>query len=95
MLRKWDDLPGFMRTPEVRPYWEILWQRRGQLVVKRCFDVVMGILLLIVLFFPMVIISVLIKLDSRGPIMYRQERVTSYGKHFRIHKFHASSFFAH
>lgn len=36
---------------------------------------------------PMIIIAVLIKLDSKGPVLYRQERITTYGKRFRIHKF--------
>lgn len=87
MLRKWEDLPEFMRTPEVRPYWEILWKKRGQLVLKRIFDLVVGIIFFIVLALPMAIIAVWIKLDSEGPVFYRQERVTTYGKNFRIHKF--------
>lgn len=87
MLRRWGDLPDFMRTPEVRPYWEILNKRRGQLITKRVFDLVVSILMLIILSIPMAIIAVWIKLDSRGPVLYRQERVTTYGKHFRIHKF--------
>lgn len=76
-----------MRTPEVRPYWEVLNKRRGQLLLKRTFDLVAATILLIVLAIPMVIIAVMIKLDSKGPIFYRQERVTTYGKHFYIHKF--------
>ena len=87
MLRKWEDLPEFMKTPDVRPYWEILWKKRGQLVLKRIFDLVVGIIFFIVLALPMAIIAVWIKLDSEGPVFYRQERVTTYGKHFRIHKF--------
>ena len=38
MLRDWDKLPKFMRTPEVRPYWEHLNKKRHQLVLKRMFD---------------------------------------------------------
>lgn len=87
MLRKWEDLPDFMRVAEVRPYWEILNKKRGQLVLKRVFDLIMALILLIVLTIPMVLISVWIKLDSPGAVMYRQERVTTYGKHFQIHKF--------
>ncbi len=92
MLRRWEDLPDFMRTPEVRPYWEILNKRCGQLITKRVFDFVVSILLLIILLIPMAIIAVWIKLDSRGPVFYRQERVTTYGKHFRIHKFRTMVF---
>lgn len=87
MLRKWENLPEFMKTPEVRPYWEILWKKRGQLVLKRVFDLLVGIIFFSVFALPMAIIAVWIKLDSEGPVFYRQERVTTYGKHFRIHKF--------
>ncbi len=87
MLRKWEDLPEFMREPEVRPYWEALWKRRGQLIIKRAFDVLGGLLLFVVIAVPMAVIAIWIKLDSKGPVMYRQERVTTYGRHFHIHKF--------
>ena len=87
MLKKWEDLPDFMQTDEVRPYWEILYKKRGQLVLKRIFDLVAAIILLILLTIPIVIIAICIKIDSKGPVLYRQERVTKYGKHFRIHKF--------
>ena len=87
MLKKWDELPDFMRMDEVRPYWEILNRKRGQLLLKRIFDFAVSIILLVILAFPMGVIAVLIKKDSEGPVFYRQERVTTYGKHFRIHKF--------
>ena len=87
MLRKWEGLPDFMRTEEVRPYWEILRRKRGQLLLKRVFDFVTALILLILLALPMAVLAILIKADSEGPVFYRQERVTTYGKHFRIHKF--------
>lgn len=87
MLKQWEDLPDFMRIPEVRPYWEILNKRRFSLLIKRCFDFVIALIMLIVLAIPMAIIAAWIKLDSKGPVFYRQERVTTYGKHFKIHKF--------
>jgi len=87
MLKEWNKLPEFMRTPEVRPYWEALNKKRWQLALKRCFDVFVAINLLLLLAAPMAIIAILIKVDSKGPVLYRQERVTTYGKHFRIHKF--------
>ena len=87
MLRKWEELPKFMQTPEVRPYWEILNKKRGQLALKRAFDVTAGTALLILLCPPMALIALMIKRDSEGPVFYRQDRVTTYGKHFRIHKF--------
>lgn len=87
ILRKWEDLPDFMRTDEVRPYYEILNKRRGSLVLKRMMDLFGGLVLLVLLAIPMAVIAVLIKLDSEGPVFYRQERITTYGKHFKIHKF--------
>ena len=87
MLRAWEELPDFMRTEEVRPYWEMLDKKRGQLWLKRVFDLAAAAVLLLILALPMLIIALLIKLDSPGPIFYRQERVTTCGKRFRIHKF--------
>ncbi|MBO4747480.1 MAG: sugar transferase [Clostridiales bacterium] len=87
MLRKWEAIPEFMRTPEVREYWDILRKKRFQLFLKRVFDFLIALIMLILLLIPMLIIAILIKADSEGPVLYRQERVTTYGKHFRIHKF--------
>lgn len=87
MLLKWDELPGFMRTAEVRPYWEILWRRRGQLWLKRLFDFSAALIALVLLAVPMAFIALWIRLDGPGPVIYRQERVTTYGRRFRIHKF--------
>ena len=87
MLRKWEELPDFMRTDEVRPYYEILKKKQVSLLLKRAMDLLGGLILLSILGIPMAIIAVLIKLDSPGPVFYRQERVTTYGKRFRIHKF--------
>lgn len=87
MLRKWEDLPDIMRNEEVRPYYEVLEKKRTGLFLKRALDLVGGLFLLVVLAIPMAIIAVLIKLDSAGSVFYRQERVTTYGKRFRIHKF--------
>lgn len=87
MLRRWEDLPRFMQIPEVRPYWEVLWKRRRQLLLKQWFDLFMALILLCILAVPMVIIAVMIKAEDGGHILYRQERVTTYGKKFRIHKF--------
>lgn len=87
MLRDWEDLPDFMKTPEVRPYWEELNKKRGQLILKRIFDLVVATVMLVILALPMLAIGMWIKFDSKGPVFYRQERVTAYGNHFRIHKY--------
>lgn len=87
MLSRWNDLPTQLRTEQVRPYWEYLNERRIQLAMKRCFDVVVSASALIVLFLPMIVIGICIRLDSNGPVFYRQERVTKNAHRFHIHKF--------
>ena len=87
MVKKWEDLPENMRVEAIKPYWEILYKKRGQLMLKRVFDFLIALILLIILLIPMLILAVWIKVDSPGPVFYRQERVTTNGKHFRIHKF--------
>ncbi len=87
MWRKWEDLPGSMRLPEVKPYYDILKRKRFQLLLKRIFDFTVALILLVVTLIPMAIIALCIKLDSSGPVFYRQERITTYGKKFKIHKF--------
>jgi len=86
-LPDWDDLPGFMKNEEVRPYYDALKRHRIGLKLKRAFDLVAAWILLVILAIPMTVIAIMIKLDSPGPVFYRQERVTTYGKVFKIHKF--------
>lgn len=88
MLKKWETLPDYMKNDEVRVYYETLQKKKKvSMFLKRVMDLVGGLILLILLAIPMIIISIMIKLDSEGPVFYRQERVTTYGKHFKIHKF--------
>lgn len=87
VLRKWEELPDFMQNEEVKPYYEILKKKKVSLVLKRAMDLFGGLILLGLLTIPMAIIAVMIKMDSEGPVFYRQERITTYGKHFKIHKF--------
>ena len=87
MLKKWEALPDFMKNDAVREYYDLLQKKKVSMFLKRAMDLVGGVILLIILAIPMAIIAVMIKLDSEGPVFYRQERVTTYGKHFKIHKF--------
>ncbi len=86
-LRKWEDIPTFMRCDDVKEYYDILAKKRVTLGLKRGFDIIVALIMLVILVIPMLIIAILIKVDSPGPVFYRQERVTTYGKKFRIHKF--------
>lgn len=86
-MKKWEDLPPEMQSEEIRPYYEALNKKRVSLFFKRVFDVVLSGLLLVILSPIMLFLSIAIKIDSPGPVFYRQVRVTQYGRKFRIHKF--------
>ena len=86
-LREWTNLPDKMRTKEVRKYYNILVKRSAWFRAKRILDVIVASIMFAVLALPMLIVAVLIKLDSPGPVFFRQERVTQYGRIFRIYKF--------
>jgi lipopolysaccharide/colanic/teichoic acid biosynthesis glycosyltransferase len=86
-VKRWDKLPVDMQNDAVRPYYEILRKKVISLLVKRAFDIVMSIVLLIILSPVFLIVFILIKADSKGAVFYRQERVTQYGKIFKIFKF--------
>ena len=61
--------------------------RRGYRFVKRAVDIVASVCALIVFAIPMIIIAIAIKLDSGGPVFYRQERLGLNGKPFDCIKF--------
>lgn len=86
-MKKWENLPSEMQTEEVRKYYDILRKKRIGLLIKRIFDVVISLILLILLSPLFLILAIAIKLDSTGPVFYRQIRVTQYAKRFRIFKF--------
>ena len=86
-LKKWEDIPEFMRNDEVKRYYDILNKKKGQLVIKRMFDMMMSFFMLILLSPVFLILAVWIKVDSKGTVFYRQERITQYGRVFRIFKF--------
>ena len=87
MLEKWEELPEKLKNEETKKYYEILENKKIQLVLKRIIDIVGSFILLLLLFPIMLIIAILIKIDSKGPIFYRQERITTYGRAFKIFKF--------
>ncbi len=87
MLKKWEDLPEKMRIPQVKKYYDILKKRKWSLFIKRLCDIFLSSILLIVTSPVFLIIAIAIKADSKGPVFYRQVRVTQYCKKFRIFKF--------
>lgn len=86
-LKKWEDLPEFMRVDEVKPYYLILKKKKFSLVFKRVFDIIMSAILIVIFSPIMLLISLLIKFDSQGPIIYKQVRITQYGRRFKVYKF--------
>lgn len=86
-LKKYDSLPEFMKKNEVKEYYDILAERKIQLILKRVFDFIGGLIGTIFLLPIMLILTVIIKCESKGPALFKQVRVTQYGKEFKILKF--------
>lgn len=86
-MKKWEELPKFMQCDEVKEYYDILSKKKLSLRLKRAFDIVAATCILIITAIPMIIIAIRIATESKGGVFYRQERVTIYGKKFKIHKF--------
>ncbi len=87
MLREWDDLPEYMKHDKIKEYYDILAKHKFSLEIKRVFDLILAVILLDICAIPMLVIAVLIVADSKGGVFYTQERITVYGKKFKIHKF--------
>lgn len=83
----WEKLPPQMQTEAVKPYYEILQKKQIGLIFKRLFDIVVSLIMLLILSPVFLVLAIAIKLDTEGPVFYRQVRVTQYGKEFRIFKF--------
>ena len=86
-LKEWSELPPQMQCEDVRPYYDILKRKKGSLLFKRLFDFIGALILLLLLSPVFLVLAILIKKDSAGPIFFRQVRVTQYGREFRIFKF--------
>ena len=78
-IHKIDDIP-FFRPQYLNPSLE----RRS---LKRLADVLLSVIILALIAVPMVVIAVVIKLDSKGTVFYKQIRTGRYGKKFAVYKF--------
>lgn len=87
ILKDWEQLPEELQLDEVKPYYEILKKKKMSLILKRIFDIVVSFIMLIILLPVFVFLGIAIKIDSKGPVFFRQERITQYGKTFKIFKF--------
>lgn len=87
ILPKWEILPDSMKTEPVKKYYNILKKKKNSLFIKRSFDLIVSLIMVIITSPVFLILAIMIKLDSPGPVFYRQNRITSFGKTFRIFKF--------
>lgn len=87
ILIKYDELPEQMKNEKVKQYYDKLAKRKVSLIIKRIFDIIVSLILLIILSPIIILLAILIKIDSKGPVFYKQERITTYGKKFKIFKF--------
>lgn len=87
ILKNFEDLPEYMQNDEVKKYYDLLQKKKVSLILKRTLDIIFSFVLIIVLLPILIILSICIKIDSKGPVFFRQERITTYGKIFKIFKF--------
>ena len=86
-LKQWEDLPEKMKNDKVLPYYDIIKKKTASLLWKRVFDICLSVVLLVVLSWLFLILAILIKRDSCGPVLYRQTRITQLYRPFTIYKF--------
>ena len=86
-MRAFDKLPVEFQNDKVKYYYDIIAKKSVSLALKRITDIIFSLIILIILIIPIAVIAVIVKATSEGPVFYRQERVTSYGRVFRIFKF--------
>ena len=89
--RTWGEIPTFMKNDFTLKYYRHLSRKRTSMVFKRIFDVIMSAVLLVLLSPVILVLAVWIKVDSKGPVFFRQARVTQYGRIFRIYNFRSCS----
>ena len=86
-MRAFDKLPAQFQNDSVKAYYDILSKRQGSIIVKRIFDIIVSLILLVFLIIPIAVIGICIKVNSPGPVFFKQKRVTTYGRVFEIYKF--------
>lgn len=83
----YENLPKSMKNEYTKQYVNLLNNSKFSLCVKRVFDVVVSFIILLLLSPFFLILAAAIKIDSKGPVFYRQIRVGRYNKDFKIFKF--------
>jgi sugar transferase (PEP-CTERM system associated) len=84
-------LTGKLNVEQINPGWLIFSDgfetSRTKRFIKRLSDVMLSLILFITLFPLMLIVALLIKFDSKGPVIFSQERVGQGGRRYSVHKF--------
>lgn len=84
---KYNKLPTNLQNEKTKEYYNILRKKKITFFFKRLFDFFVSLIMIIILIPFFLIVGLIILLTSKGPIIYKQRRVTRYGKVFRIWKF--------
>lgn len=76
-----------MQTDEVKIYYDIVKRKKISRFLKRLLDIILSVIIIVILALPMAIIACFVGLGSKGGVFFRQTRITTYGRAFRIFKF--------
>lgn len=87
VMKKWERLDARFQCEEVRPYYDMLRKKSFSLILKRLMDFAVSLILTVILLPVMLVVAVIVKIDSKGPVFFLQTRVTAWGRNFRIVKF--------
>lgn len=87
LLKKWEEFPPRMQNGQVRPYYDLLKKKTASLLIKRLGDILFALVACVVLSPILLITALLVRIDSKGPVFFRQVRVGAFLQEFRIFKF--------
>ncbi|MDY0221014.1 MAG: TIGR03013 family PEP-CTERM/XrtA system glycosyltransferase [Desulfobacterium sp.] len=84
-------LTGKLLVTRINPSWLIFSDgfRRSSMgmAIKRLGDIVFSVILIVLLFLPLLIVAFLIRIDSKGPVLFSQDRVGQHRKKYMMYKF--------
>ncbi len=83
----YSQFPESIKNEYTERYWRMLESHKFTLICKRVFDVVVSAVILLILSPLLLVLALAVKLDSPGPVFYKQTRVGRYNKEFKIYKF--------
>ncbi len=86
-MKAFEKLPECFQNDGVKQYYDTLKKKSSRIFFKRVLDILLSLIMLVFLIVPIIVISIMVKASSKGPVMFRQERVTTYGRKFKILKF--------